>query len=63
MNFELEIVNKLKDEEATLRKLKNSKLNAKRISEEKDFLMQCVEKEYYIKGMRDALMIMQKKRD
>ena len=63
MNFELEIVNKIKEEESILMNLKYRKQKAAVISEEKNFLMQSEKKESYIKGLRDALYIMQKKQN
>jgi hypothetical protein len=60
MNFELEIVNKLKEEERHLERLDTEKKNAKVISEEKSLLLQYENKKAYIRGMRDALLIMQK---
>jgi|TARA_R110000787_G_scaffold11722_1_gene38396 hypothetical protein len=63
MNFKLEIVNMLKDEEIILLNLKTKKLSALNISEEKSFLLECEKKQSYIEGMRKALYIMQKKID
>ena len=60
MNFELEIVNKIKQEERELQIILHRKKNSPTISEEKQAYMEGSEKSSYIKGLRDALLIMQK---
>ena len=57
MNFKLEIVNMLKDEEIILLNLKTKKLSALNISEEKSFLLECEKKQSYIVGVLLAELI------
>lgn len=61
MNFELKIVNIIKAQEAKLTKLEYIKKTSPRISEEKEAFMSIERKKSYIKGLRDALTLIQSK--
>ena len=61
MNKELEIINKIKAEESLVDKLKSLKINAPTLGSERQALLDMEFKKAYIKGLKDALAIIQKK--
>lgn len=65
MNFELDIVKKIKAEEKNLTTLEYKKKSTKNISQDAciGITVSIEQKKYYIKGLRDALTCIQKKRD
>ena len=63
MNFEIEITDRISEEQHSLESLIIEKMSAQSICMERHFLLEMEKKEAYIKGMKEALSIMQKKID
>jgi hypothetical protein len=63
MNFEIEITDRISEEQHSFESLKIEKMSSMSISMERHFLLEMEKKEAYIKGMKEALSIMQKKID
>jgi hypothetical protein len=57
---QLDVVNKIKNEREELLKLKTLKQRAGTLSQERDILLQMIRKEEYIRGLNDALGLIQK---
>ena len=62
MSFEIEIVELIKKSQHELEQLKNDKKSAPTLSLEKKFLLDFLEKSMYVKGLQDALYIIQNKK-
>ena len=62
MSFELEIIQRIKSEEVLIDRLKTIKLSASTIGAERQALLDMEMKKEYVKGLKDALSIIQKKR-
>ncbi len=63
MNFEIKITDRISEEQHSFELLRIEKLNSMSISMERHLLLEMEKKEAYIKGMKEALSIMQKKID
>ena len=63
MNFEIEITDRISEEQHSFELLIIEKMSAQSICMERYFLLEMEKKEAYIKGMKEALSIMQKKID